>query len=361
MMSRVMQRIVIIGGILLGLMAIVLIVTRHDTETHILYYRMGNRLYKMNPDGSQQQLVLRDTWGEMLVADSDPSWGLILEGSPSERSLYRIHPNGYLTRRLITLKNDDGRFNQILWAADGEWIIYSTMMSERKLYRIRPDGRQHEVVLDDPNFLPRELWYFEDDWLVLNIDGGRGNVSTYRLQLETGEMERTSEPDGTRLRLISPDGQWIVFNTRNDLYRITAEGTNITRLTNFSGHEEFQTWSPDSKWIYFSLPYELYRMRWNGKDVEEVTTSIEFVEFGSWSPDGAWIYYVGQADGGNLIVRSRPNGEEMERLTDVSLEGLEILAWTVYVDREWSSALLLILSGMGIGGGLCLAYFRSRS
>ena len=60
----------------------------------------------------------------------------------------------------------------------------------------------------------------------------------------------------------SPDGKTLVFNSdRNsgigkgfDLYRIEADGSGLTRLTDSSESEEAPVWSPDGTRILYSAP-----------------------------------------------------------------------------------------------------------
>jgi Tol biopolymer transport system component len=364
-MGRFFQFTLLISGIMLVALVLRLADMPRDRSTHLLYYLDGNALLQMNPDGSDQQLVLTNVAGDLVVSDSNHSWGLITGEDGNERSLYRIHPNNKLTHRIITLDKDEGTFNHVIWSADGEWIVFSTTPRDSKLFRMHSNGRHLEALLADSDLFPRYLWYFEGDWLVLNANHRTGGPSTYRFQLESGAIEQTPEPDYARRRLLSPNGRWIVFSSTGsggeDLFRISADGMGLTQITTFPDTEFFQSWSPDSEWIYFSVRQDLYRLRWNGKNVQELTENASFVDFGLWSPDGIWMYFVGRTDSGSQLFRCRPNGDDLEQLTTVSSGEKTLLAWTTIPERTWNFTLLLIVAMVKIGGGLCLAYFNSRS
>ena len=59
-------------------------------------------------------------------------------------------------------------------------------------------------------------------------------------------------PDWVRYPAVAPDGQSIAFTYRGDIYRVSAEGGEATRLTFHPAHDYQPVWSKDSQRIAFA-------------------------------------------------------------------------------------------------------------
>ena len=107
-------------------------------------------------------------------------------------------------------------------------------------------------------------------------------TTTYRLSCTGpgGEAE-----DTVHIVLNSPPGTQIVFqssdSTDSDIYVVNADGSGLTRLTDYPDADLAPSWSSDGRQIYF-LSYnrdgrgtlDLYAMNANGTDVHLVVDSI---------------------------------------------------------------------------------------
>ena len=110
---------------------------------------------------------------------------------------------------------------------------------------------------------------------------------------------------------VSPDGKLLCFTIRKQgrgqLYLMTAEGTNATRLANGDALDvrAAPSWSPDGKWLavtayegdkrrLFKVPVE------NGASVPVVSGVVTNPE---WAPDGRWILYR-ERQGPSFIVKA---------------------------------------------------------
>src|SRR5687768_6515705 len=115
-------------------------------------------------------------------------------------------------------------------------------------------------------------------------------------------MARTSRP------VVSPDGQWIVYNvtepnynpakTTTDLWIVGPDGkTKPRRLTATKEAESGAAWSPDSKWIAFSAKRDgdqvdqIYAIAVDGGDPRRVTTSTTAASGPRWRPDGKALLF----------------------------------------------------------------------
>lgn len=59
-------------------------------------------------------------------------------------------------------------------------------------------------------------------------------------------------PNWIRYQSISPDGQYIAFTFKGDLYRVATSGGDATQLTFHQAHDYMPVWSKDSKHIAFA-------------------------------------------------------------------------------------------------------------
>ena len=85
-----------------------------------------------------------------------------------------------------------------------------------------------------------------------------------------------------------------------DIYRISANGGEETRLTTHDALDDGPEYTPDGEWIYFNSTrsglMQLWRMRPDGSQQEQVTND----GFNNWfphiSPDGQWIAFISYSD-----------------------------------------------------------------
>ena len=104
----------------------------------------------------------------------------------------------------------------------------------------------------------------------------------------------------------SPDGKTIAFTRPHqgggDIFRISVEGGEETRLTTTEGVSDDPDYSADGKYIYFNSnrgggAMEIWRMNADGSEQVQVTSD----EMNNWSPhpspDGKWIVFIGYGKG----------------------------------------------------------------
>lgn len=121
---------------------------------------------------------------------------------------------------------------------------------------------------------------------------------------------------------VSPDGKRIVFvsdrDGTTDLYVISADGSNTTRVTNTPEKESRADWSPDGKHIWFSVTgndgSRIYSVDADGSNLREIGSvpgrSVRL------SPDGKrTLYAIGSWTSMNLMV-SKLDGSRTRMLND---------------------------------------------
>lgn len=110
-----------------------------------------------------------------------------------------------------------------------------------------------------------------------------------------------------------------------EIYVMYADGSQLTRLTNYPGNDTEPTWSPDGQKIAFvsdrSGRDEIYVMNADGTNVTRLTFSPSDKRSPDWSHDGSHIVYVDThnadfPDFDNEIHMVGINGDTLIQLTD---------------------------------------------
>jgi TolB protein len=127
----------------------------------------------------------------------------------------------------------------------------------------------------------------------------------------------------------SPDGKWIVFVSYRDgnaeIYKMTPDDKNQTRLTQNPAQDQDPSWSPDSKHIIFSSivgtnedPYaQLYVMDGDGSNQIRLTDTADGSNNNpAWSPDGKKIAFSSSRTGYSNIYVMNTDGTNQVNLSN---------------------------------------------
>jgi Tol biopolymer transport system component len=132
----------------------------------------------------------------------------------------------------------------------------------------------------------------------------------------------------------SPDGSQIVFVSGRDeaapwtckidcgseIYMMKYDGTEIRRITNSPGFDESPKWSPDGKRILFSSNregnYNIYTMNTDGTEIKQLTDYLGFDGSPDWSPDGQQIVFVSDREGRNKLFTMDIREKTINNLTN---------------------------------------------
>ncbi len=113
--------------------------------------------------------------------------------------------------------------------------------------------------------------------------------------------------DLPRYPSISPDGKWVVFSWRGDLWKVVAKGGHAERMTSHGGDETYSAWSGDGKRVAFNSTRSgfnvIHMMNADGSGIRRVTNvdrsvylsgfgvddgGKEVVTFSSWLEDDVY-------------------------------------------------------------------------
>ena len=105
----------------------------------------------------------------------------------------------------------------------------------------------------------------------------------------------------------SPDGKWIAFSMRGDIWKIPAEGGEAIALTSGPNYHFEPAWSPDGRRIALSIDVggnlEIGVIDANGGPVERIASHQRVDLQPTWSRDGNALYFASARGGGWRIFR----------------------------------------------------------
>ena len=105
----------------------------------------------------------------------------------------------------------------------------------------------------------------------------------------------------------SPDGRWIAFSMRGDIWKIPAEGGEAIALTTGPHYHFEPAWSPDGRRIALSMDVsgnlEIGIVDVNGGDVQRIASHPRVDLQPAWARDGNSLYFTSARSGGWRIFR----------------------------------------------------------
>jgi Tol biopolymer transport system component len=228
------------------------------------------------------------------------------------------------------------------FSADGTMIAWS---HGRDVWTMNADGSGKTEVVNDTGSAGSPSWSPDGTQLLYNSDAD-GDYDVYLANSDgTGTpVNLTNNTYFDCCAQFSPSGTQIVYQTAPfggadyDIYTMDPDGGNKTaRAANHGGgaYEVGPSWSPDGAHILYSRDFgfgsgwaEIFRMDADGTDQTNVTNSCCAWEFGVYSPDGSmiafssnaedslWELYVKASDWSGAATRLNTNVGRHDMVTD---------------------------------------------
>ena len=121
-------------------------------------------------------------------------------------------------------------------------------------------------------------------------------------------------------------GKIVFYSERdgnNEIYKMSSDGSNQTRLTFNEASDVYPVWSPDGRQIAFHSDRdgndEIYVMDANGRNQRNLTHHPGYDAFPDWHPDGERIAFVSDRQGGKNrdIFVMDTHGNNVQQITDL--------------------------------------------
>ncbi|MDY7093239.1 MAG: hypothetical protein SX243_09730 [Acidobacteriota bacterium] len=277
----------------------------------------SNQLYRLNPE-SGELTTLTDlppgVFGPRWVPERQ-SLTFATEGDENlSAGLYELRLGSSSPEEAApTFLRENPAGDEVPEWVDGQRLLYSAVRAGNRdvfllLLHDDPEGEEPVRLTEHPAEDLQPRWSPEDN-AVLFVSRRDGNQEVYRLDLATRELiNLTSHPSLEGHPEWAPEGAGILFYRYDegdaDLYNLslrpgeedTGDGTvqpgEAVNLTASEGNELVGRYSPDGRWIVFSSErtgdWELFRMRPDGTEVEQLTESEGFDGDPVWVPRGTF-------------------------------------------------------------------------
>jgi hypothetical protein len=244
--------------------------------------------------------------------------------------------------------------------APGSWVSLTNGSTETVPYSYRRswEPSKTRVLVDSRRGDGQHRQIYELDIPILYDVSGSNQGSVRRLTYSDGSPVPPNGPypgylpNGTANDYnpsISPDGTKIAFVSDRDgvpqIYLMTADGNNPTRLTNSGCVDQVPSWTPDGRALY-------WESQCNGQKVKLATAKLSYGEDSSYgtfatlvdirdltsqdqgdnrfprvAPDGRRVAFTSYRDGNAEIYLMNADGSNQARLTNSGGED-EAASWS---------------------------------
>lgn len=202
----------------------------------------------------------------------------------------------------------DGK--KLVYASDQDiWIANADGSGSRKLYgSMSWDG---DPVFFDSNsilFASEQVDAFSSRFISIHIIGIDG-VGRRQLTINADSRDPSLNPERDKIAYISRIGN------DYDVWVMAADGSSKVRLTDGKGDERHPSWSPDGKYIFYSYRGNIFRTDASGARTVQLTNDTFENIYPAVSPDGAWIVFVSNRSGNQDIWLTNADGKGILQLT----------------------------------------------
>lgn len=207
--------------------------------------------------------------------------------------------------------------------------------SFNEIYVMNPDGsEQNRVTFDpgvdqQPDISPngQQIVWASTRITPTNPDGV--------LQIFLTNTDGSVFPDGSNVKQLtftgmgtfnswprwSPNGREIAFHSSAagnfEIYTINPDGNGLTRVTTYSGLDQFPEWSPTGKQLAIRRDRELFVINIDGSHPSQLTTTAApaINQMASWSPDGKTLAFLSSREGYLSVFLTDTDGNNQINLT----------------------------------------------
>ena len=196
-------------------------------------------------------------------------------------------------------------------------------------------SKSTRVIYSSDDVFEAPNWSPDGKYVLVNSKG-----RLFRILLDTtaqGALQQLNVPDEYSCnndKAFSPDGKMLAFSaltpsSEGSRVFLAASDGSSPRLIVPRAPSFFHGWSPDGRWLaYVAMrngPYALYRVPAAGGEEERLTSKGSYDDGPDYAPQGRWIYFNSNRSGGWDIWRippdgAGPNDNRAEQVTNDELE-----------------------------------------
>ncbi|RLD36290.1 MAG: transporter [Bacteroidetes bacterium] len=207
-------------------------------------------------------------------------------------------------------------------------LAQETQKIESSLEVVNIKSGKREVIYKENRHFEAPNWSKDGEYFIINSKG-----ILYKLERKTKELEEINtgfaracnndhgiSPDGTQL-VISHHNQKPDENEGSTIYILPIDGGTPKKVTELTP-SYWHGWSPDGETLAYvgkrNGDYDIYTISINGGEETRLTTSKGLDDGPDYSPDGKYIYYNSYNSGHMHIWQMDADGNNQVQLTNDS-------------------------------------------
>jgi serine/threonine protein kinase/Tol biopolymer transport system component len=271
-------------------------------------YSLGAKLFRVNVGTGETRAIagiddgLQPTW-------SPHGYRIAYWNSPKgSRNIWTIASMG---GNPVPVTDDLAVDWSPVWSPDGRYLYFSSDRGgSMNLWRVRIDEASGKPLMaPEPFTTPAPssgFMSFSRDGLHMAYAAQARDLNLYKLRFDPFRESSSGEPvpvtQGSKPLAdpdFSPDGQWIIFNSRltpQNLFVVRSDGTGLRQITHGEQMDRCSRWSPDGKQIAFfsnrTGRWQAYTIQPDGSGLERRTDEAAGALFVKWSSDGKRLLYI---------------------------------------------------------------------
>lgn len=188
-------------------------------------------------------------------------------------------------------------------------LVYSTPTDDGIRYYQLDLSQQIEVELPLDNLVSTPVWSPDGNQMAIAVSSGDGGFDLAVLSDADNEPFVIASGQATQPKIRwSPTGDWIAFESQNNIYIVTPTGEEYRQLTQGNQIHFLGDWSSDGQNLAISVNevdrQHMMIVSLETGDFSEITPPLEgiFDYFVSWTPDSEGILYSTNRFSDNLSL-----------------------------------------------------------
>ncbi len=271
-----------------------------------VYYSNSNYnhyLYKMRKDGSEKQILTKDTAlginvvGEWIYYTNEDRSGA--------GGLYKIRIDGSQKTKI------DPSINYFVHVANG-WIYTSNRFTDRKIYKMKTDGTEKTLICSDSC---NDICII-GNWIYYT---NRDDNFVYKIRTDSsGKTKVHNEFTGCEM---AADGSTIVTTDLYEYFKINTDGSGFLGYKEDNKQKSFL--NANNGWVYFiehdfnSQDTEVsafYKMRYDTSEKTKIL-DLDFKNHANFfiNVAGDWLYFPNDNDG-DYLYRIKTDGKNLQKV-----------------------------------------------
>jgi Tol biopolymer transport system component len=221
--------------------------------------------------------------------------------------------------------------DQPVWSPDNKKIAFrvastnNTDQNPDGIYVINSDGTNQARVFigaaNSPTWSPdgKKIAFVGSHNDIFRVDADGTNLTQITHSISKGKSQTVWSPDGSKIAFSYSDPD---VDASPEICVINPDGSGLTNLTNTLGVAEVEpAWSPDGTKIVYKVPvyanFEIYVMNSDGSNQHSLPTRA-YGNKPTWSSDGTKIAFIvgnGGSLGGQLYIMNADGSDQHPLMT----------------------------------------------